>query len=293
MKPVYRSQLLAMVLIFTLIFAGLPPSSAAGQTPASGDANQPDGQESYDIGTYFVGNVFTREDRTAVSQVGADIIEIGADYVIVRATPWEAGKIAKLGYPIEAISGADDFPPADAAYHNYDEMVTDIQQVAAGYPDLVYLFSIGQSYQGRELWAAKISDNVATDEDEPEVLFIGQHHAREHITVEMTLYILHLLAENYGTDPQITDQVNSREIYIVFSTNPDGSEYDIATGSYRSWRKNRQPNSGSIYVGTDLKLQLWLQVGLLRRFELIPFQRYLPRCGGILGTRNAAHSRFR
>ncbi len=34
--------------------------------------------------------------------------------------------------------------------------------------------------------------------------------------------------------------------------NPDGGEYDIATGTYRSWRKNRQPNSGSSYVGTDL-----------------------------------------
>ena len=131
-------------------------------------------------------------------------------------------------------------------------MVTDLQQVAAAHPDLVYAFSIGQSYEGRELWAAKISDNVATDEDEPEVLFIGQHHAREHITVEMTLYILHLLADKYGTDQQITDLVNTREIYIVFSTNPDGSEYDIATGSYRSWRKNRQPNSGSLYIGTDL-----------------------------------------
>ncbi|HEY0733651.1 MAG TPA: M14 family zinc carboxypeptidase, partial [Herpetosiphonaceae bacterium] len=46
--------------------------------------------------------------------------------------------------------------------------------------------------------------------------------------------------------------VNSREIYIVFNLNPDGGEYDIATGSYRTWRKNRQPNSGSSYVGTDL-----------------------------------------
>ena len=68
----------------------------------------------------------------------------------------------------------------------------------------------------------------------------------------MTLYILHLLVDNYGTDQQITDLVNSREIYIIFTSNPDGSEYDIATGSYRSWRKNRQPNSGSSYVGTDL-----------------------------------------
>ena len=33
--------------------------------------------------------------------------------------------------------------------------------------------------------------------------------------------------------------------------NPDGVEYDIATGSYRMWRKNRQPN-GTGAVGTDL-----------------------------------------
>ena len=46
--------------------------------------------------------------------------------------------------------------------------------------------------------------------------------------------------------------VNTREIWIVPNLNPDGSEYDIATGSYRSWRKNRQPNAGSTAVGTDL-----------------------------------------
>jgi carboxypeptidase T len=131
-------------------------------------------------------------------------------------------------------------------------MSDEILAVANAHPDIVSRFTIGLSYEGRELWAVKISDNVTVDEDEPEVLFIGQHHAREHITVEMTLYILHLLADNYGADPQITDLVNSREIYIVFTANPDGSEYDIATGSYRSWRKNRQPNPGSFYVGTDL-----------------------------------------
>jgi len=68
----------------------------------------------------------------------------------------------------------------------------------------------------------------------------------------MTLYILNLLVGQYGIDPQITDLVNNREVYIVFNTNPDGGEYDIATGVYRSWRKNRQPNPGSSYIGTDL-----------------------------------------
>ena len=237
----------SMIILLALLLGLVAP---VGAVQAAGP--KADKGESYDVLTYWVGNVTTREDRTAIAQTGADIIEIGTDYVIVNATAKEEKQIARLGYPIYQVIRPEDFPAVDAAYHNYAEMVADIQQVAAAHPDLISLFTIGRSYEGRELWAAKISDNVNTDEDEPEVLFIGQHHAREHITVEMALYVLHLLADNYGADQQVTDMVNSREIYIVFSLNPDGSEYDIATGSYRMWRKNRQPNSGSSYIGTDL-----------------------------------------
>ncbi len=34
--------------------------------------------------------------------------------------------------------------------------------------------------------------------------------------------------------------------------NPDGGEYDLASSAYRAWRKNRQPNSGTSAVGTDI-----------------------------------------
>jgi carboxypeptidase T len=84
------------------------------------------------------------------------------------------------------------------------------------------------------------------------VLYVGLHHAREHLTVEMALYVLHLYADSYGSDAEITALVDSREFYIVFNLNPDGGEYDIVNDVYHSWRKNRQPNAGSSYVGTDL-----------------------------------------
>jgi hypothetical protein len=84
------------------------------------------------------------------------------------------------------------------------------------------------------------------------VLFTHHQHAREHLTVEMALYLLHQFGDNYSSDSRIANIVNSREIWIIPDLNPDGGEYDIATGAYRSWRKNRQPNSGSSYVGTDL-----------------------------------------
>ena len=115
----------------------------------------------------------------------------------------------------------------------------------------------------------KVSDNPNVDEAEPEVLFTAGQHAREHLTIEMALYLLGELTSKYASDARIRNIVDTRETWIVFNLNPDGSEYDIATGAYRSWRKNRQPNAGSSAVGTDLNRNWSWQWGC---------------CGGSSGT---------
>ena len=146
---------------------------------------------------------------------------------------------------------AAEFPAGYEGFHTYAEMTADVAAVAAAHPDIVSRFSIGTSDRGRTIWAAKVSDNVATDEAEPEVLFDGLHHGDEHMSLEMTLRILHWLAEGYGTDSRITGIVDTREIWIVFAVNPDGAEADIAGGRFHHWRKNRQPNADGS-TGTDL-----------------------------------------
>lgn len=135
-------------------------------------------------------------------------------------------------------AAAADFPAKDSGYHSYAEMVEEIDSAVADHPGIVRKFSIGQSHQGREIWAVKISDNVATDEAEPEVLFDSLHHAREHLTVEQSLAILGWLTDGYGSDARITRIVDKREIFIVFMVNPDGGEYDLTGSPYRAWRKN-------------------------------------------------------
>jgi hypothetical protein len=207
-------------------------------------------------GTYKIEHVFDVRTRSAIAATGADVFEVGHDYVLVEATPAEARAIRRLGLALVRFETPGEilkaFPAADSAYHDYGEMVAELQQVQSDHPALFSLFSLGLSYEGRTVWAGKISDNVAVDKDEPEVLFTHHQHAREHLTVEMALYTLHMLIDGYGVDPRITSIMNSREIWIVFDMNPDGGEYDIATGTYASWRKNRQPNAGSSYIGTDL-----------------------------------------
>jgi carboxypeptidase T len=235
----------------------------AATLPNAGVA-QPKAQDP-PVGRYHVVGANTREQRSAIAATGAAIDAVGAGWVDVTATLEERRRIIALGFAAGAPIQPLDTPLIDTAYHTYSEMIAQVQAAQAAHPAIVKLFSIGRSYEGRELLAAKISDNVQEDEDEPGALFVGHYHAREHLTVEMMLYILQMLTDEYGLPghDEITDLVNSREIYLIFDLNPDGGEYDIQcedpqaiqcdnpSYSYQYWRKNRQPNPDSIYIGTD------------------------------------------
>ncbi|MFS8099184.1 M14 family metallopeptidase [Lentzea alba] len=211
---------------------------------------------------YQVSNVRSAEQRSKLAKSGAAIDSVEEHgIVVITATEREVKSLKAQGFEVtelpkrlEANSaiGPFDFPAADSNYHNYAEMTAEINSAVAAYPNLLSKQVIGKSYENRDIIALKISDNVTTDENEPEVLFTHHQHAREHLTVEMALYLIKEFTTKYGSEARLTDLVNTREIWIIPDVNPDGGEYDIATGSYRSWRKNRQPNAGSANVGTDL-----------------------------------------
>ncbi|MFV2102006.1 M14 family zinc carboxypeptidase [Micromonospora sp. LOL_024] len=254
--PIRRALALVIAAGLGLLTVAAPPVSAE---PVPNRDEQPAAVP------YRVLGPKTLADRNAVARTGAAIDYSEHGVLHISATRAEAAAITGLGFRLEAIAalptnrgqaegdvGILGFPAADSNYHDYPEMIAAVNKVVADHPTIARKVSIGTSYEGRDLVAVKISDNVATDENEPEILFNAQQHAREHLTVEMAIYLLNLFTDGYGSDSQITSLVNGREIWVVPSVNPDGSEYDIATGSYRSWRKNRQPNSGSSYVGTDL-----------------------------------------
>ncbi|GAB2827202.1 M14 family metallopeptidase [Actinocorallia aurea] len=247
---------LGAALTFLLLVIGIAMTGSTTAGAASGAEAQ-----------YKVQGPSTAAQRTQIANTGASIDGVLTDHVIVTAGKSELKAIKKLGYTVTELPGPGpdaggpkpssdittfDFPTADATYHNYAEMTAEINTLVAAHPTIVQKLSVGTSYQGRDIILLKISDNVATDEAEPEVMFTHHQHAREHLTVEMALYTLHQLLDNYGTDSRITGLVNSREIWLLPDLNPDGGEYDIATGVYRSWRKNRQPNTGSSNIGTDL-----------------------------------------
>ncbi|MFD9611384.1 M14 family metallopeptidase [Streptomyces sp. NPDC059083] len=279
-----RTATLAALVAFALAAPLSALSTPAGADPAPTAARIASGAEEV-IRQYEIAGPSTPAARTALTATGVSIDEVDARSVVVSANTEQLARLRALGYAPVALPGPPDrateaekalgpadFPSADAKYHNYAEMTAEIDQRLAAYPSIMSRRVIGKTYQGRDIVAIKVSDNVATDENEPEVLFTHHQHAREHLTVEMALYLLRELGAGYGTDPRITSMVNGREIWIVPDLNPDGGEYDIASGSYRSWRKNRQPNSGSSYIGTDLNRNWDFKWGC---------------CGGSSGTKSS------
>ncbi|MEU3019412.1 M14 family metallopeptidase [Nocardiopsis sp. NPDC007018] len=207
-------------------------------------------EPAYDL--YEVTGVSTAEERSLIAASGVAIDHVGADSVLVTGSVRDMAELDGLGFTAEPYALPQAFANPDPGYTTYPELLEIVDDLVAAHPDIAAKEVYGQSHEGRDLIAVKISDNVSVDEDQPEVLFTHSQHAREHLTVEMAVYLMRLLTDGYGEDERVTGLVDSREIWILPNVNPDGSEYDMAGDTWRDWRKNRSPNEGSSAIGTDL-----------------------------------------
>ncbi|GAA4754412.1 M14 family zinc carboxypeptidase [Flavisolibacter ginsenosidimutans] len=138
-------------------------------------------------------------------------------------------------------------------YLTFAQMKKELDSMVLNYPALAKLDSIGHTYENRAIWALTISDNVNTNENEPEVLFTGMHHAREPLGMENLIFFMQYLLENYATNDRIKEIVDNRQLVFIPCLNPDGYVYNQTTNPAGGglWRKNRQPNSDGSF-GQDL-----------------------------------------
>ncbi len=196
---------------------------------------------------------------------GFDIVEgetVGE--VRMNALPEHLARLTELGYRYDILQAdvetyyaqrLNDTPlELMGGYHTYAEIVAMLDTIHAQHPTITSAkFSIGQTYEGRDMWALKISDNPAVDENEPEVFYNSLIHAREPAAMEAVLHFMNYLTDNYGTNADATDMVNNRELYFLPCVNPDGYEYNRATNPSGGgqWRKNRKPNGDGSF-GIDL-----------------------------------------
>lgn len=127
----------------------------------------------------------------------------------------------------------------------------EIQQLAADHPDIAKLVTVGQSTNGTDIQAVKVTRAAVRrpDGSRPATLFMGAQHAREWITPEMTTRLLTLVLDSYGEDRDITRLVNQTEMWFLPVANPDGYDFTFQPGQ-RLWRKNLRDNNGDGVIST-------------------------------------------
>ncbi|MFO0973968.1 MAG: M14 family zinc carboxypeptidase [Phycisphaerae bacterium] len=184
---------------------------------------------------------------------------VGIGPVDVRVTPAEYERLRNSGLRfqvlIDDVQGKIDNqfakgPEGVDPFLNYMDNATVnayLATLAALRPDLAQVVTVGTTLEGRTIQGLRITGPGAGPK--PGVLFHGCEHAREWISVPVTLYVADQLVRNYDADPMLHDLVDRCEWFIIPVFNVDGYLYTWSTN--RLWRKNRR-NNGDGSFGVDI-----------------------------------------
>lgn len=148
-------------------------------------------------------------------------------YAMMYVTPNELQLIDNTGLGYEVVI-ADlnehfmNFWDQKDAYHSYQEIIDLADSLTLHFPNICTKQIFGTSMGGRQLAALKISDNPNIDENEAEVLFDGGIHGDEIGGAENIIRFARDLCLAYGNDPEITNLIDNREIWLYLMVNPDG-----------------------------------------------------------------------
>ncbi|XP_052871081.1 zinc carboxypeptidase-like [Anopheles cruzii] len=140
-------------------------------------------------------------------------------------------------------------------YHTMEDMYIWLNEQVTANPTILSVVSIGQSYEGREMIAVKLSYKTGN----PGIFIESNIHAREWITSATVTWILNEFLTS--VDPNVRELAENYDWYILPVVNPDGLHYTKTTN--RMWRKNRYPHNVLCY-GVDMNRNFpghWMEGG--------------------------------
>lgn len=196
------------------------------------------------------GSIEVKEFRREVKKIKdleIDVagVDVNNKIVDVLLNDEEYQLLQDEGFDVEItwVKGVSFDQLVDPEYKNPYEIEQFMQTANGLFPELTELVKIGESLEGRSIWALKITDNPTKRElEEPTVLFNSMHHAREVMTPEVSLDVIEYLLSNYGNDSKVTNWVDSNEIWVVPMLNVDGNN-QVWQGN-TMWRKNTRNGHG-------------------------------------------------
>jgi len=241
----FRYPRLFALALCALLWAGATLAAESSHTLIRLDISTPAGAE------------FVRQNRGVLDVVMAKrghYAEVAADARALEFLGSTGHTYEVIQRDMEASQAYADKGAGFGIYHTWSENIAFVDSLRLLYPQVVSAkWSLGQTLEGRDIWCFRVSANPDVDEDEPEIMIDGLHHAREVMASEFPIMFAEYLAVNYGTDPEITYLLDHRELYIVPIVNPDGFVHNETTNPNGGgmWRKNRRDN-GDGTIGVDV-----------------------------------------
>lgn len=112
----------------------------------------------------------------------------------------------------------------NAHYTSNVELPDYLLKLQKDYPHLIDVRSIGTSLDGQDLIVARIYKDVARPRSilVPMFKYVANMHGDETVGRQMLIYLAEYLVKNFGVVPEVTKLVNSTDIYLMPSMNPDG-----------------------------------------------------------------------
>jgi hypothetical protein len=109
------------------------------------------------------------------------------------------------------------------SYPSYSQYDSIMRSFITRYPGLCRLDTIGTSINGKLVFALKISDHAAIDEDEPEVFYSSTIHGDETAGYVLMLRLADYLLTSYNSNGRVKNLVDNLQIFINPLANPDGT----------------------------------------------------------------------
>ena len=122
-------------------------------------------------------------------------------------------------------------------YHNYTSLQHLFRRLEQDYPTLIKLYSIGKSVQGRQLYVLRLSqgldqvkENPLNDNGDlafapngkPMFKYVANMHGNEAVGRQLVVFLAQYLAKGYGKVERVTRLLNTTDIWLMPSLNPDG-----------------------------------------------------------------------
>lgn len=126
-------------------------------------------------------------------------------------------------------------------YHSADVICTWLKRWSEKYPELVDLYQVGESFEGRPILQITVTNKkTGKDTDKPAAFFEGGRHSGEVTGTESVLWLIKYLLDNYGKDPDVTHLLDAKAIYLKPINNPDG--HNLYMNTAQSNRSTVRPD---------------------------------------------------